>query len=231
MNKKTKKIKVGAFAVTMLFLTMTAATTVSAESDGVIYTYAHPSVPPGPLDIQWNISINVLDPNEYGTYNVTENGFSDGFQVRQTFAYINPYFQTRNNHESLVGQIENVLFYVGILPQTHRANFDGTITWVLTDECAEEFNITEVVWDWHTIWGITSPPGISYPWVSVFNFTWYCTNAEFKKVIYDCDYSEDGIFVRHIYRVFRDWSYYPHEHQCEQIQQVIKDIIVGRCSI
>jgi len=205
MEKRKVKTKAVVFGAAVVFLLL-ASTTLNAQvlpdvPEQLAVNYTPPALPSG-MD-RTIMSVEQLDPEQCG--------WGDP-QIRQSEVLIGKYTEERNGEEALVGTEEVFMLYCGALVQTHDLDLIGSVTYIFTDDTT----YTHSNYHWRWVWS-TLEPGLPLVFVITVDTSWMY--KECKKITYDVNYLEDGLYVRHIHHVWRDWSYYPAEFKSVEMAQ------------
>lgn len=205
MKNSHIKNKAVVFGAAVVFLLL-ASTTLNAQvlpytPEQLACNYNQPVLPAG---MQRNIvSTEQLDPEQCG--------WGDP-QIRQSEVLVGKYTEERNGEDALVGTEEVFMLYCGALVQTHNLDLIGSVNYVFTDDTTYTINNYHWIWVWSTL-----SPGLPLVFVITVDTSWMY--KECKKITYDVNYLEDGLYVRHIHHVWRDWSYYPVEFKSVEMTQ------------
>jgi hypothetical protein len=219
MNKKTKKIKAGAFAVAILFLAMTAAATVNATRGSVM------PIPGGQMEMiphQSESSSQIMgdpdpgpptqfhdgtiSPLPFGStptlgYPDDPNGQDDPYPPpgqRCSYMFLTGIYDMYNDSLKLVGLSFNI--WMNPRGGTHNANwYPGNYYMTLEGDHAGTYS-GEFYW-FNTFSGTPGWFGIS------FQDIWDPVHDRITYFHLWADYTEDGQHIRYIDRTFQqDWN-------------------------
>jgi len=191
---KNKKVtKLGRYIVAIAVVLFMIVPAVVATQEDVTHSQAMDVIPPG---MSYVINYGELeDGSEY----IPE---FDEFQTRESaLLSVDAYTEVREGVEVLCGHHKDIVIYFPAFPSSHNLRFEGYIQDTMINDEVRQYNYGET-FTWTT--NMFGAPLLLHVETKLFHLFEGC-----KKIIIDFNYYEDGIYVRHVHKCFRDWSYYP----------------------
>lgn len=186
MKKINPKLKAGVFAVTMLFLFMATALTITAETQHP-YTYRI-----SPFNLGETITTGpAADPSQ------GDEPYPPS-DPRCSFMFLTGVYGDYNGQQKLIGIRINVFY--NTRGGTHTVNWSGGVHMTMEGDHEGEYYFPNWFWTM-TFWGPAGWTSLSYPYI------WDPVHDRIVYAHFQVDYKEDGQHIRYVDRTFTEtWT-------------------------